>query len=262
METLEFRTTFSEDIRTGLSSFPRYIPSKYFYDDEGSQLFQKIMRMPEYYLTDCEYEIFRDYARDFYELINPDNRRFDLIELGAGDGLKTSLLISHCIDVQARFKYVPIDISVDALLNLVRKLRLSFPGLIVSEVAGDYFEVLKDLNFCDDCRKVNLFLGSNIGNYSPEESVDFFRQLSSVLNHGDIVITGFDLVKNPDIILKAYNDPHGYTRDFNLNLLSRMNYELGADFNPSNFIHTPVYDSRRADSQILPGEYVQPGCVL
>ncbi|HYW95490.1 MAG TPA: L-histidine N(alpha)-methyltransferase [Bacteroidales bacterium] len=242
MDTLQVKTIFSEDIRTGLSSFPRYIPSKYFYDDEGSRIFQKIMRMPEYYLTDCEYEIFRDNARDFYELINPDNRRFDLIELGAGDGLKTSLLISHCLEVQARFKYVPIDISVDALLNLVKKLRLSFPGLVVSEIAGDYFEVLNDLNFCDDCRKVNLFLGSNIGNYSHGESVGFFRQLSSVLNPGDIVITGFDLVKSPDIILDAYNDPHGYTRDFNLNLLSRMNYELGADFNPSNFIHTPVYD--------------------
>ena len=145
METIQVKTTFSEDIRTGLGSSPKHIPSKYFYDENGSRIFQKIMRMPEYYPTDCEYEVFRDFAHEIFQLINHDKGRFDLIELGAGDGLKTSLLISHFLEEKALFKYIPIDISVDALLNLVRKLRLSFPGLLVcSEVAGDYFEVLKN----------------------------------------------------------------------------------------------------------------------
>lgn len=242
METTQIISTFAEDIRHGLSSNRKYIPSKYFYDDAGSRIFEKIMRMPEYYLTNCEYEIFGKHAAKIFELIVPAEGRFDLIELGAGDGLKTSLLIDHMIRQQARFKYVPIDISADALLKLVRNLRSSFPDLLVSEVAGDYFEVLKDLSFCDNCRKVNLFLGSNIGNYTHEEAVAFFRQLSSVLKTGDIIITGFDLVKQPEIILKAYNDPNGYTREFNLNLLRRMNVELGADFNTDNFIHAPVYD--------------------
>ena len=175
METIQVKTTFSEDIRTGLASSLKHIPSKYFYDENGSRIFQKIMRMPEYYLTDCEYEIFRDFPHEIFQLIKPEKGWFDLIELGAGDGLKTSLLISHFLEEKAHFKYIPVDISVDALLNLVRKLRLSFPGLLVSEVAGDYFEVLRDLNFCDDCRKVSLFLGSNIGNYTREETLAFFQ---------------------------------------------------------------------------------------
>ncbi len=242
METIQVRTTFSEDVRNGLTSTPRSIPSKYFYDDKGSRIFQKIMRMPGYYLTDCEYGIFRDFAPEICQLIGQSGERIDLIELGAGDGLKTSILISRLLENNANFKYIPVDISVDILLNMVRKLRVNFPGLVVSEVAGDYFEVLKNLNFCDDCRKVNMFLGSNIGNFTREETIHFFSQLSGILKKGDMILTGFDLVKEPGIILRAYNDPFGYTRDFNLNLLTRMNLELGADFDLSRFIHFPVYD--------------------
>ncbi len=242
METLQVGTTFNKDIRIGLSSTPRYIPSKYFYDETGSRIFQKIMRMPEYYLTDCEYEIFSDYQAEISSLIGPRQGRFDLIELGAGDGMKTSLLISRLLQDSARFKYIPVDISVDALLGLVHKLRLDFPGLVISEVAGDYFDVLKNLNLCSECKKVSLFLGSTIGNFTREETIDFFRHLSSVLNSGDMILTGFDLVKDPGIIISAYDDPHGYTRDFNLNLLKRMNEELDANFSPTQFFHFPCYD--------------------
>ncbi len=242
MDTIQIQTTFSEDIKTGLSSAYKFIPSKYFYNETGSRIFQDIMRMPEYYLTDCEYEIFRDYAGEISSLIDPGKTRFNLIELGAGDGLKTSLLIARLIREESHFRYLPVDISSDALSGLVEKLRLAFPGLPVSGIAGDYADVLKNLRFGDDCRKVSLFLGSNIGNFTPAGALGFLRQISSALSPGDLILTGFDLVKDPGVILRAYDDPYGYTRDFNLNLLSRMNEELEANFDLSRFLHHPLYD--------------------
>jgi len=231
-----------EEILEGFSSNPKYIPSKYFYDDEGSRIFQKIMRMDEYYLTDCEYEIFENKKENILNKIRLDGEGIELIELGAGDGLKTSVLIEHFINQEVNFNYIPVDISEQAIESLVNKMKGKFPSIHLNEKIGDYFEIMNNLKSYGNFRRLALFLGSNIGNYSIEESTYFFQQLSSVMNEGDMVLTGFDLVKDPEIILKAYNDPGGYTMEFNMNLLKRLNRELGANFNPGNFLHYPVYD--------------------
>ncbi len=241
-ELITISETLKNDIIQGFSVSPKYIPSKYFYDDKGSRIFQQIMRMPEYYLTDCEYEIFEREKDNILNQIRIDGEPIDLIELGAGDGLKTSLLIDHFIRSGVNFKYIPVDISEKAIALLVDKMQAKFPSLDLSERTGDYFEIMGNLNACNDCKKLALFLGSNIGNYSVRESIDFFRQLSQAMNEGDMVLTGFDLVKDHDIIMKAYNDPTGHTRNFNLNLLVRLNRELGADFATEKFTHYPLYD--------------------
>lgn len=248
--------TLKRDIEAGLSASPKYIPSKYFYDDEGSRIFQQIMRMPEYYLTDCEYEIFEKKKDNILNSIRLDGEAIDLIELGAGDGMKTSLLIDHFIRSGVNFKYVPVDISEEAITQLVNKMETNFPGIELSEQIGDYFEIMSELETCKDCKKVALFLGSNIGNFSEQESISFFRQLNSVLERGDMVLTGFDLVKDPELIRKAYDDPNGYTRKFNLNLLERLNHELGANFEVENFLHCPVYDpqEKTAKSYLMSSE--------
>ncbi len=242
MHTVLIRSSFAEDIRAGFSSTPKRILSKYFYDEAGSRIFQKIMRMPEYYLTVCEYEILADYSREIFSEIDPGENHFDLIELGAGDGSKTSLLISAFLNEKASFSYIPVDISQDALQGLVANLGADFPDLPISAVTGDYFTVLKELNLCENCRKINLFLGSNIGNYTRQETEIFFRHMTSAMQKGDMIITGFDLIKEPGVILRAYDDPHGFTRDFNLNLLKRMNSELDADFDLSRFVHSSTYN--------------------
>ncbi len=241
-ETTVITETYKNEIDQGLSSDPKFIPSKYFYDNQGSRLFAAIMRMPEYYLTDCEYEIFRDQSESILRDVFQEENKLDLVELGAGDGLKTSLLIRSFLDIGVTFKYIPVDISEQAIATLVEKMRTNFPELKINELRGDYFKVLHDLNFCDACKKVVLFLGSNIGNFTNSGAINFYNHLSSSLKKGDLVLTGFDLVKDPGVILKAYNDEAGITRDFNLNLLHRFNRELDADFNVKGFIHTPVYN--------------------
>jgi uncharacterized SAM-dependent methyltransferase len=126
-ETTVISDVYKREITEGLSSHPKYISSKYFYDEEGSRIFQDIMRMPEYYLTDCEYQIFYNHKAEILQYIDDDGEQFDLVELGAGDGLKTSLLIKHFLNVRAKFKYVPVDISEDALEKLVDKMNIKFP---------------------------------------------------------------------------------------------------------------------------------------
>lgn len=241
-ETSVVSDILKKDIDRGLSANPKYIPSKYFYDDEGSRIFQKIMRMPEYYLTNCEYEIFDKKKDNILSSIRIDGEAIDLIELGAGDGMKTSLLIGHFIKSGVNFNYIPVDISEEAISQLVGKMELNFPGIKLSEQIGDYFEIMGQLEACKNCKKVALFLGSNIGNFSEEESLSFFRQLNAVLDRGDMVLTGFDLVKDPGLIRKAYDDSNGHTRRFNMNLLKRLNRELGGNFKVENFLHCPVYD--------------------
>lgn len=249
MEVVSGIKTFMEDVRKGLSSPQKYLLSKYFYDEEGSKLFQQIMAMPEYYLTRKEFEVLDNNKENIYRDINGKDKYFALIELGAGDGLKTSLLLENFMKQKAEFKYVPVDISEDALNDLVSKIEKDFPELELTGISGDYFEVLSDLNYCDSCKKVILFLGSNIGNYNKDESIDFFLKLSEGMNAGDMILTGFDLIKNPQLIMDAYNDKAGITREFNLNLLRRMNRELGANFKTDLFLHHPVFDPKTASAK-------------
>lgn len=230
----------------GLTRTPKQLPSKYFYDEAGDQLFQQIMAMPEYYLTDAELEIFEHHKHHLLEAIG--HRPFDLIELGAGDGTKTKVLLRHFLEQGAQFRYRPIDISGNVLAQLESDLRDSLPDLPVDSLEGDYFDVLSRLSG-EDIRKVILFIGGNIGNFRVRGATDFLRQLGEQLHPGDLLLIGFDLKKDPQTILDAYNDPAGITAAFNLNLLTRLNRELGGDFDREQFKHWETYNPATGETR-------------
>ena len=232
----------AQDALKGLSSNPKYLLPKYFYDEKGSKIFQDIMQMPEYYLTNCELEIFHSCKKNISASFDVGNSPFDLIELGSGDGLKTKILLQELMDQSAKFKYIPVDISIKANEELVSQLAVEMPDLTVEAKTGDYFQVLKELNQTSFNRKVIFFLGSNIGNFSKKEITLFFNRLSDLTNKDDKLFIGFDLKKSPEIIMKAYSDPYGHTRDFNLNHLARLNDDLGANFELNNFEHHTDYN--------------------
>jgi dimethylhistidine N-methyltransferase len=229
--------TFAEDVLKGLSSTPKFLSSKYFYDDEGSRLFQEIMKLPEYYLTRAELEIFQTQTKEIFESFNAGNCAFDLIELGAGDGTKTSLLVDYFLANKADFQYIPIDISSEALNFLTEKFGREFPALSIKAEQGDYFRTLETFKEKSNRKKIILFLGSNIGNFSEEQALDFFGHLHEVMNPQDFIFIGFDLHKNPKTILRAYDDANGVTAKFNINLLKR----IGANFNTEEFSHYASY---------------------
>jgi len=247
---------FASDVLAGLSATPRQLSSKYFYDDEGSRLFQEIMKLPEYYLTRCELEIFETQAGkildSFLYGIRPDEsiippsairnlQSLDLIELGAGDGTKTAVLVSQFLERKVDLTYSPIDISLKALDELTSKFTRQFTQLRIEPRQGDYFNILRSLKGDGRRRKVLMFLGSNIGNFTRDQSIDFFRSLRAVMNENDLLFVGFDLLKDPHLIQRAYDDSAGVTAEFNLNLLRRINRELGADFDLAKWSHYAVY---------------------
>jgi len=235
------QNTFADDVLRGLSAAPKFLSSKYFYDDEGSRLFQEIMKLPEYYLTGAEFEIFSTQTSKIFEVFTKADETFDLIELGAGDGSKTSLLVDYFLKYTADFTYVPIDISAEALSFLTEKFQTQFPGLSIQTEQGDYFQKLETFQSKSVKRKIILFLGSNIGNFGKEQAQNFFRQLRAVMNDTDLLFIGFDLQKDPRVILRAYDDAQNVTAEFNLNLLARINRELGANFNLNDFSHYASY---------------------
>ncbi len=235
--------TFATDVAEGLSSSPKFLSSKYFYDEKGDAIFQQIMNMPSYYLTRSEYEIFDTHKNALLSLFGAQQRPFHLIEFGAGDGYKTKVLLEHFLNQKADFRYLPIDISENVLNVLSNDLQMKFPQLEVEPLANEYFEALNILNEQKRTeRKVILFLGSNIGNFLHEEAIEFLRQMRVHLQSGDLLLIGFDLKKDPQIILDAYNDQEGITRDFNLNLLDRINAEFDGNFDTNKFMHSPTYN--------------------
>jgi dimethylhistidine N-methyltransferase len=198
--------------------------------------------MPEYYLTDCEAEIFESRKRDIVSLFCKDCCTVDLVELGAGDGAKTKILIEDLLSEKISFRYIPVDISEDAVVQLAGAMKQQYPDLILEPRIGDYFHMIGNLSKEYPNRKVLMFLGSNLGNFSYQQSLSFLSGLSQVMSENDLFFIGLDLKKDPKVIRKAYDDSQGYTRDFNLNLLTRFNKELGANFNLQRFIHSPLYD--------------------
>lgn len=236
---------FADDVRRGMATDPKYLLSRYFYDAAGDLLFQKIMNLPEYYLTRCEFEIFQKHRQAIFSELS--GAPFDLIELGAGDGLKTQVLMEAFLNEKADFRYLPIDISGSVLDMLRETLRERWPKLPVIPVEGEYFSALREIDRLSDRRKLVLFLGSNIGNMQEEQAADFLSQLRQRMHPGDLLLVGFDLKKDPEVILAAYHDAQGVTKAFNLNLLHRINRELGADFNLAAFRHWPVYNPLTGD---------------
>lgn len=234
------RKAFAQDVLIGLSEPRKRIPARYHYDAEGSRLFQKIMELPEYYPTSCEFEILQSKKSEVAQLIQGE--LFNLVELGAGDGVKTSILLEHFLDQDFQFQYVPIDISESAMEWLIQSLQQKFPKMNANGVVAEYFDGLKWLSKIDEQKNLVLFLGSNLGNFSAAQSKVFLRTLWNTLNNDDLVLIGFDLKKDIDLMLKAYNDSQGVTSEFNLNLLRRINRELGGNFDLTKFRHYATYD--------------------
>jgi dimethylhistidine N-methyltransferase len=235
-------TTFFKDVIEGLSAQPKYLHSKYFYDQTGDAIFQQIMRSPEYYPSDCEMEIFAEQSGALARAIMCGGNDFDLIELGAGDATKTNFLLKHLIEQGTNFTYKPIDISQTIINYLNSALPALLPGIQIEGLNGDYLDMLKKAGADSQKRKVVLFLGSSIGNMNMGDATEFCRGIRRSLSFGDMLLVGTDLRKNPNTILAAYNDKEGITKKFNLNLLSRINRELGADFDTGEFDHFPTYD--------------------
>lgn len=248
--------SFAEDIDQGLSATPKFLSSKYFYDDAGSELFRRIMELPEYYLTRAEAEIFTTQKTAILKSFAAQNKSLDLIELGAGDGAKTAILIDYLLNQKVDFTYSPIDISAKALEVLTAKFNKLFPQLSIQSLCGDYFRVLESLKSKTKRTRIIFFLGSNIGNFGVENGISFLRGLRHVMNADDLLFIGFDLQKDPRTILRAYDDSQGVTARFNLNLLSRINRELGANFNTEKFSHYASYSpiDGAARSFLISGE--------
>lgn len=232
---------FAQDVLDGLSTNPKKLSSKYFYDKKGDQLFQKIMGLEEYYLTRTEFAILSNYKDEILKAFSKGAQRFNLIEFGAGDGYKTKVLLRHFIESKADFTYMPIDISGNVLEILEQSLTDEMPDLKVKGLRNDYFKALDELQESPK-RNVVLFLGSNIGNFTGDQATQFLGKLHKSLKKDDLVFIGFDLKKDPNVILNAYNDSQGVTKAFNLNLLHRINNELKGNFKVENFQHYPVYN--------------------
>lgn len=223
----------------GLQQTPKRLPSSYFYDDEGSRLFQRIMQLPEYYLTEAEREILTQQWPHLLDALTPDGRPFELIELGCGDGSKTLGLCKAFRQAGADFVYAPVDIAPQALNQLTQDFAQHLPSLTVRPRIGDYFSGWQ--RHSPQHRQIAMFMGSNLGNMSQEDALAFLRMVRSHLQEDDGLLLGLDMMKNPHTLLAAYNDPQGVTAAFNLNLLARLNRELGMDFQLSRFSHYASY---------------------
>lgn len=234
--------TFAQDVMLGLSASPKSLPSKYFYNSKGDKLFQQIMALPEYYLTKKEFEIFETQYESILEPVLNLGQSFNLVELGAGDGLKTKILLKYLKDIKADFQYFPIDFSGSVLQELKESLHSDFPELSVTCIEDTYRGSLVKRLWDNGKPNLILFLGSNLGNFSLKEAYDILDHLKIGATHGDFVLIGIDLKKDPQTILDAYHDSKGITRDFNLNLLDRINQELDGDIDVNSFKHWPCYD--------------------
>lgn len=230
---------FAIDVLTGFSSTPKRLSTKYFYDDTGSELFRAISQHEDYYLTRSEYEILSANCKRLPEIMGEEE--IDMIELGAGDGHKSELLLDCFLAAGVKVNFFPIDISTKAMEMLGESIGPR-PGLSVHGLIGDYFSGLRFVRERSARRQLVLFLGSNIGNFDRLQNLDFLRRLWNSLNADDYVLIGFDLKKSISKLISAYSDSSNYTRDFNLNLLARINRELGGDFDLSGFQHYAMYN--------------------
>lgn len=231
---------FAADVHAGLSGRPKSLPSKYFYDDAGSRLFQRIMRLPEYYLTDCEHDILQADSPAIAAAL--DNSPRQVVELGPGDGSKTVFLLQALQAAGKLHSYIPIDISAGALRSLQDNLRKVLPDLVFDGRAAEYLPGLAQLQQETQLPRLVLFLGSSIGNFDRNGAERFLKAVRRHMAPGDLLLLGADLKKDPRILIPAYADPTGVTRDFNRNLLLRINRELEADFYPQHFQHYALYN--------------------
>lgn len=230
---------FCEQVIAGLSQHPRTLPCKFFYDETGSALFSKICELPEYYITRTEMRILRERGREIGDALGRD---IELIGLGTGAGTKTRILLQH---LDAPAVYIPVDISREQLTQSSIAFRKKFPGLEVLPVCADYLQPF-DLPRRDHkpAHTVVYFPGSTIGNLEPDDAADFLVKIASIAGPDGRALIGVDLKKSKTILERAYNDSAGVTAEFNLNLLARINRELGANFHLRQWCHCAIYNEK------------------
>ncbi|TBR22134.1 MAG: L-histidine N(alpha)-methyltransferase [Candidatus Nitrosotenuis sp.] len=231
------RDEFASDIAYGLTRKKKFIPSKYFYDINGSQLFEQICNLPEYYLTRKEIEILSSIKNDLARYLSTHA----VIELGSGSATKTRFLFEILSESQDEIQYFPIDIS-DIIHESTEKLQDEFSNLKITGIVDQYEGGLKLLKSLRD-KKIIVFFGSSFGNFDKKNGTEFLKRIRESMNAEDLFLLGIDLVKDIKVLEQAYDDPQGITKKFNLNVLARINRELGANFNPSNFDHVAFYNS-------------------
>lgn len=234
------RAEFAEHVLVGLSEHPKHLSSRFIYDGQGSDLFEQITELGEYYPTRCEFEVLRAHADAI--LGNLGDQPFNLIDLGAGDGRKTAVLLERALELGLDVHYAPIDISEGAMAGLVQTMGERLPTLPIAGIVSEYGDGVRWIGQQAHRQNLVLFLGSNIGNFDRSGSRAFLRRLWSALNPGDRVLVGFDLKKDIEVLLAAYNDKEGVTARFNKNLLARINRELDGDFDLSRFRHFSTYN--------------------
>lgn len=232
-------THFAKDIDEGLSALPKKIPSKYFYDDKGSRIFQKITELDEYYVTRTELSILENIKNILPDIIG--RPEINIIELGVGDGHKTKIIIDSFLEKNITVNFYPIDISPEAIHQLSENVHEE-KHLRIHGVIGEYIEGMNFVRTTSKNRQIVLFLGSNIGNFTKAESQIMLKEIKSSLNQNDFLLIGFDLKKDITMLTHAYSDTEGVTAKFNLNVLERINTELDGNFQIENFKHLAQYN--------------------
>jgi L-histidine N-alpha-methyltransferase len=235
---LDKKQALIDDVRAGLSKRPKELPPRWFYDDRGSELFECITELPEYYQTRTEAAILRQFAGDIVERSCPES----IVELGAGASTKTRILLEKACEIRTLQHFVPFDVSDGIVQRAAREILQELPGIAIHAVIGDFSEHLDRIPRLG--RQLVIFLGSTIGNFMPHERQRFLSAVRDRLEPGDAFLLGVDLVKDPGELVAAYDDAQGVTAQFNLNVLAVINRELGADFDLAQFAHVARYDQQ------------------
>lgn len=233
---------FAGDVRAGLTATPKHLPCRYFYDAAGSALFEQICDVPEYYLPRAETAILREHACRMIDLCPPE---LTLVELGCGNSTKTRFLIDACLARQPHLTFCGIDIAPECLEKGARRLLNDYSQLRVVGLVGEFADGLEYLARQSGGPRLVVFLGSTIGNFDERELADFFVMLRRCLRPVDRFLLGFDLLKDPAVLIAAYDDSLGVTAQFNLNILARINRDLSTDFDLARFRHRAVFDAER-----------------
>jgi L-histidine N-alpha-methyltransferase len=236
LEEQDLGRSLREDVQVGLTAEPKWLPPKWFYDARGSEIFEEITVLPEYYPTRAERAVLAERADEIAELTGAKT----LIELGSGSSEKTRLLLDAFARHGGLGTFVPLDVSVSALRQSTEEIAADYPGLRVRGIVGDFTRQLDRLPAGG--RRLVVFLGGTIGNLLPVERAEFLVAMRAALEAGDWLLIGTDLVKDPSVIVPAYDDAAGVTAEFNRNVLRVINRELGADFDPEAFSHVAAWD--------------------
>jgi len=241
MDVEAHQHSFALDVAVGLAAPQKWLPPKYFYDDRGSQLYEQICGLPEYYLYRAELEILRTYAAEIHAEIG----HLLLVEFGPGSATKTRYLLSAYEWARQPFRYCPVDISQERLWDTANRLLQDYSHIDIRAMHADFAGRPEVIQAFQLENKAVAFFGSSLGNFTPEESTEFLRRTAAMMGPDDVFLLGIDLKKSPAILVRAYDDAQGVTAAFNLNILQRINRELGGRFDLQTFEHLALYNHKR-----------------